>query len=310
MKKQLLFLHFLILGLSTAFFAPAQSSEDGAWLSLHGKKVLFYQKETKALDGRFPRADYVHPLYGPDGFVITEDFPKDHLHQRGIYWAWHQILIGDKRVGDAWVCDNFIWDVKNVRVVQENEDEVSLYARTLWKSPLWPDAAGKQKPFMEEKVIISVRQPAGGYRVVDFTISLLALEENVKIGGSDNAKGYGGFSVRMKMPDDLKFYSTEGEVTPQVTQVKAGPWMNISGSLANSGKGGVVIMCHPGNPGYPGPWILRKKGSMQNPAWPGREPVDIPSDKPTMLRYRLVVYEGTLNKEEIEAVFRSFMKNN
>ncbi len=298
-----------LTGLAMVLSASAQPSGEGAWLTIHGKKVLFYQSETKSADGQFPRADYVHPLYGPDGFELTEDFPKDHLHHRGIFWTWHQVLIGDKEVGDAWTCENFKWDVKNVQVIDGDDGSKSLYARTLWKSPLWLDAHGKEKPFVEEKVVITVAQPEENYSIVDFTISLLALEKNVKIGGSDNEKGYGGFSVRMKMPEDIKFASVEGEVTPQVTAVKAGPWMNISGSLANSGKGGVVIMCHPDNPGYPEPWILRKKGSMQNPAWPGREPALIPADKPVELKYRLVVYVGEISKININEMFNKYQED-
>jgi hypothetical protein len=63
-------------------------------------KVMFYQREHKSLNGKYSRANYIHPLYGLDGEVLTEDFPADHLHHRGIFWAWHQVWLGDKRVGD------------------------------------------------------------------------------------------------------------------------------------------------------------------------------------------------------------------
>ena len=296
---------FFLSSLAMVLNASAQQSGEGAWLTLHGKKVLFYQIKTKSHDGQFPRADYVHPLYGPDGFELTEDFPKDHLHHRGIFWTWHQVLIGDEEVSDAWVCKDFIWNVKDVNIGNE-EGKATLHAKTFWESRRWTDENGKLKPFVEERVEITAQQPADDYRLFDFSISLRALEKNVKIGGSDNAKGYGGFSVRMKMPDDIRFASADGEVAPQATAVKAGPWMNISGSLAENSKGGVVIMCHPENPGYPEPWILRKKGSMQNPAWPGREPVLLPTDKPVVLKYRLVVYVGEMRNKDIKTIFNQY----
>ena len=34
-----------------------------------------------------------------DGQVLTEDFPADHLHHRGIFWAWHQVYVGEKAMG-------------------------------------------------------------------------------------------------------------------------------------------------------------------------------------------------------------------
>jgi hypothetical protein len=45
--------------------------------------VLFYRTAPKATEkGSYSRANYCHPVYGLDGRVVTEDFPKDHLHHR------------------------------------------------------------------------------------------------------------------------------------------------------------------------------------------------------------------------------------
>ena len=41
------------------------------------------------------RSTYVHPLYGLDGEVLTDDFPKDHYHHRGLFWARSE----ERRVG-------------------------------------------------------------------------------------------------------------------------------------------------------------------------------------------------------------------
>src|SRR5689334_7272198 len=40
------------------------------------------------------RSSYVHPLYGLDGAVLTDDFPKDHYAHRGLFWGWPHIRIG------------------------------------------------------------------------------------------------------------------------------------------------------------------------------------------------------------------------
>jgi hypothetical protein len=77
--------------------------------------------------------------------------------------------------------------------------------------------------------------------------------------------------------------------------VKAGPWINFG-----TKKSGVAILDHPENPGYPQGWILRGQRSMQNPAFPGREPVAIPQDKPLVLRYRVIIHDGSLGKAELD----------
>jgi hypothetical protein len=39
---------------------------------------------------------------------------------------------------------------------------------------------------------------------------------------------------------------------------------------------------------------------MQNPVFPGREAVDVPAERPLVLRYRLVVHRGTASHDDIE----------
>src|SRR6185312_12500644 len=75
-------------------------SEEGVRVIENGKNVLFYQTHPKSLDGKYERAGYVHPLYGLNGEVLTEDFPDDHPYHHGIFWTWHQILLKDKKVAD------------------------------------------------------------------------------------------------------------------------------------------------------------------------------------------------------------------
>lgn len=269
------------------------ATNEGVWVYEKGKKVLFYQAKTKSKDGKYGRANYVHPLYGIDGAELTEDFPEDHLHHRGIFWAWHQVMIGDEQIGDAWECRDFEWEVAKSDYQWEDDLQLSLLIKTFWKSPQWRNASGVQEPFLEENTKITIHPTVKDYRIIDFEISLLALVPELKIGGSDDEKGYGGFSVRMKTPEDISFTSPEGEITPKTGPVHAGAWMDISGSIGTNGNNaGVMIISNPQNPSYPEPWILRKKESMQNIVYPGRAPVPVSDKVPTILRYRLLVYKG------------------
>ena len=279
----------------------SEKTSEGIWVKDAGEKVLFYQSSTKSLDGKFARANYVHPLYNVDGFELTEDFPKDHLHHRGIFWTWHQVIIGDEHIGDAWECKDFIWDVVAFEASKDTENSLTLNTKTMWKSPIWKDDIGNLKPFVKEQTNITVHKRKDNYRIVDFEISLLALEKDLKIGGSNDVKGYGGFSPRIKLPKNILFTSTDGEVIPRTEQVVAGSWMDMSGTLTSeNGQGGVIMICHPDNPGYPEKWILRDKGSMQNPAFPGRQPYNISTTNPTVLKYRLVTYTGHLERQVID----------
>ena len=92
--------------------------------------------------------------------MLTEDFPEDHLHHRGIFWAWHQLWVGDRKVGDPWVASDSIWDVDSAEVLDDPSGAKALSVRVLWKSPEWLDAEGVPAPIVEERSVIRVH-PAG-----------------------------------------------------------------------------------------------------------------------------------------------------
>ena len=277
-----------------------EKTADGYWFLEGDAKVLFYQAERKASsDGRAARSNYFHPLYDLDGNVVTEDFPKDHIHHRGIFWAWHQVRIDGKTVQDQWANRDSFWMVKDAST-DADASSAALALRVEWESPLLVDAAGRRRPFVEERSVTRVHRADGAIRKIDFHQQLSPLVPGVEIGGSEDAKGYGGFSYRVVMPADIRFTGVQGTVTPIENAVAQSPWMDVSGTYGTSGKSGLTVLTHPSTAGFPQAWILRARGSMQNAVYPGRHPVAIPHDRPLILRYRLVLHRGELSPAEIE----------
>ena len=272
----------------------------GYWFSEGDTRVLFYQAERKALpDGQAARSNYFHPLYDLDGTVVTEDFPADHIHHRGIFWAWHQVRIDGVDVQDQWGNRDSFWTVQDARIASDARS-ASLALRVVWESPRFTDARGQRRPFVEERSLTRVHRAEGTIRKIDFHQQLTALVDGVEIGGSDDAKGYGGFSFRIVMPPDIRFTGKQGVVAPIENAVGASPWMDVSGTYGTSGKSGLTVLTHPSTDGFPQPWILRARGSMQNAVYPGRQPTAIPRDRPVILRYRLVLHRGELATADIE----------
>jgi hypothetical protein len=277
-----------------------EKTADGYWFLEGDTKVLFYQAERKALpDGQAARSNYFHPLYDLDGTVVTEDFPKDHIHHRGIFWAWHQVRIGGKTVQDQWVNRDSFWTIKEAKT-SADASSAALALRVEWESPLFTDPAGRRRPFVEERSVTRVHRAEGAIRKIDFHQRLTALVDGVEIGGSDDAKGYGGFSYRVVMPPDIRFTGAQGTVTPIENAVAPSPWMDVSGTYGKSGKSGITVLTHSSTTGFPQPWILRARGSMQNAVYPGQHPVAVPRDRPVILRYRVVLHRGELAPADIE----------
>ena len=272
-----------------------RETEQGVEL-LEGKApVLFYQKVIKSPNGEYFINNYIHPLYSLSGDTLTEEFPKDHLHHRGIFWAWHQVYIGDQSVGDSWIMENVSHDVISVKT-SKNKNEAQLKTQVLWKSSLFQN----NKAFVEENTTITVFKAKENFRIIDFEIMLKPIVPDVFLGGSDNEKGYGGFSWRTRLPEDVVFTSSEGPVIPQTLQIESGPWMDLSASFGGDGMFcGITVLCHPSTPNYVAPWILRQQKSMQNIVFPGRNKVELSGVNPLVLRYRMIVHSGSANDIDI-----------
>jgi len=306
-------MHSLLLITLLPVVAPAQTppawqavrTAEGVWVQEGDTKVLFYQRRPRSEDGKYTRANYVHPLLDLDGEPLTEDFPADHRHHRGVFWAWHQVTIGGKAVGDPWALKDCGWDIRDVQA-ESSDNAMSLRTTVHWLSPLWRDASGAMKPFVLEQAVIRVHRAEKDRRLVDFEVGLTALQPETRIGGAAPMPGYGGFSPRLRLPKDVRFLGPTGEVEPLPGPVAPSPWIDVVGTFTNDRISGVAMLTHPTTPGFPQPWILRRRGSMQNPVYPGANPVALPVDRPTVLRYRLVIHRGAMQPEQFDRWQREY----
>ena len=132
--------------------------------------------------------------------------------------------------------------------------------------------------------------------------------DSLKIGGSDDAKGYGGFCLRLTLPKDISFVSNDTAVTPIETAVTAGPWMNFTGSFdgPDMSKTGIAVFCNV-TAECNRTWILRKEKSMQNVPYPGRTPITL-SRNGWRLKYRLIIHNGKLSGAELATLYRQFIQ--
>lgn len=293
-----------ILSIITYIPLKAQFSvqkENGGYLVMeNGKRVAFYQLKPTGPTPELLRNNFWHPVYLPEGTVITENAPEDHPHQRGIFWAWHQILVNGKSIGDGWDLTDYYTRVNDFSYRITKNDNAEVQTDVTWYSPHYNSA---EKPYLEEKTTVVFHPQKMNFRVIDFSIKLTSLVDSLKLGGSNDVKGYGGFSTRIKLPEDVTFVSSGGKVEPQNEAVEAGMYMNISGSYAENGSspGGILIVSDSDNQTSPQSWILRNKDSMQNPVFPGRDPVSLDKNKALVLKYKLILYKGTLNFNEVIA---------
>jgi hypothetical protein len=69
------------------------SDHDRLTISASGRKVLTFQGGPGELPGAdikpiCRRGGYIHPVFTPAGRIVTDDYPPDHFHHQGIWFAW------------------------------------------------------------------------------------------------------------------------------------------------------------------------------------------------------------------------------
>jgi hypothetical protein len=82
------------------------SDHDGSLeVMSHHKPVLTYQYKTvyppAGVDSFYKRSGFLHPVYAPDGAVLTNIQPKDHYHHYGIWNPWTKTSYEGKEI-DFW----------------------------------------------------------------------------------------------------------------------------------------------------------------------------------------------------------------
>lgn len=302
--KRFFFLIFVVLPFISVSQIDITPCDEGILISDKWKEVLYYQIEPRSIEGKYLRSNYFHPLWDLKGNIITEDFPPDHMHHRGIFWAWPQVLVSGNNVGNLWELKDIVQDVAEVEYALQPNGAGVLKTEVYWKTT--SSSISVKNPIIKETAKVTIHPRMKKYRQIDFGISLIALTSKVKIGGSDDDKGYGGFSIRLKLPSDVSFYGAEGTVIPELTQVRSPGWINIQGSSGKRNEPyGVVIADHPGNPGYPQKWILRRGKSMQNIVFPGGEPIEISRSEPLILKYTVIVHNGKISKATINRIVKN-----
>lgn len=282
-----------------------KESDQGVELFEKSEPVFFYQRKPKSLTGQYICNNYLHPVYGLNGEILTEEFPPDHPYHRGIFWTWHQLYADTVSLGDGWINEGISQEVINVRT-EKGGDKAQFFLDVVWKSSTFRVG----EPFLSEHTIITVHKQEKEVRKIDFEISLQPLVDGFQIGGSADPKGYGGLCARIKLPDDMTFTSENGKVTPRELQIEAGPWMDFSGTFMDGAEvSGLAMLCHPDNPAFPQPWILRQKASMQNVVFPGQNLYSISKDKPLVLKYRIIIHKGNSEKLDLPEMQLDYTKS-
>lgn len=263
-----------------------------------GRPILAYRHQPhtpwSSLDGiapgnriyARPRCDYIHPLYGPRGEILTCDGPNDHPHHRGIYWAWPEVE-QDGRRGDLHALQHLLAVPEGDARLRQGPGSCSLEATHLWR---WEDGTS----IVRENVRILAHRATDAGRFVDLELRFQALVPGVTLARRDT-RLYGGLNLRLDPPSGQGIHThTDPVPDPATPEGSLRSWSDLRGSFQGGPAAGLAVLPHRDNPGHPPDWIQYPDLGWCQPAFPPtgtRHPLSV-AGPPLVLRYRLWIHEG------------------
>jgi hypothetical protein len=294
-------------GLCATAWAEFALEDDGGRLTIRedGRPVLAYNYAPVAPpDGldphRWARACYIHPLYGRDGDVLTQDFPVDHRHHRGVFWAWPHTHAGERRM-DVWLHEDCEQRFERWVRREAGVDRAEVEVENAWVFK------GNPEPVVRETVALTVHPADAVGRAIDFRLAFRNVSQQPVSFLGATGKGYGGFCIR---PDaertELRFTSARGPRKEDALYLES-PWADQTSRAKPEGPvSGTAVFQHPGNPGYPHPgWILRNYGFL-GVSWPHLQTEVLAPGQEVELRYRVYVHRGTAEEAKVAEAFAAY----
>jgi len=234
------------------------------------------------------RSDYIHPLFGPAGEILTKDYSPEHAHHRGLYWAWPEVAWKGQTL-DLHALQGVF--ARPVRLVRTEGGPVAavIVAESKW---MWHD----KEPIVSEIATIRAFAQKDASRFVDLEFQFTALVEGVTIARRGQS-AYGGFNLRFSPRGDQKIASFNA---PAGAPIPAS-WGQIVG-VPPEGKEpiGVAILQNAANPRYPGDWVTYPDLNWLQPTFPAKgEKFPLSTTAPLRLSFRLWIHPGAATEQTL-----------
>jgi len=276
-------------------------------LSVSGHPVLTYHTAVvvppAGLDPVFSRSGFIHPLITPSGQVVTADFPADHAHQHGIFFAWKQTEFEGRPV-DFWNQADRTGHVEHVQVNHDQSGpvfaEISVSLRHLDLTA--PDGP---KPALDEEWIVRL------YRHRDVHVfDLLSKQQCASESPLTMLEyHYGGMGYRgpvewLGTDSGFEMRTSEGIGRKEGNHTRP-KWVDCTGPIDGQ-LCGLRVIQHPENFRYPQPVRLHpsKPYFVFAPEVLGE--FSIEPEQVYVSRYRYVAFDGQPAKS-VEALAVDFV---
>jgi hypothetical protein len=290
--------------------SPIRIVEENDQLKVYSnnKPVFVYHKDIVSPPADSPsyyrRSGFIHPLYSPNGAILSDDFPAGHAHQHGLFASWTNTTFKNEFV-DFWNQHLQKGTVEHIKVLGKEEGPVCARVDLLlrYKSLQFGEV-------LQERWTITV-YPFSDY----FLFDLKSEQTNTS---SDtlylNKYHYGGMAFRGSRswnPDDKTNFQdnwnvlTNEGIRDSAANHTHAKWVDVSGKIGKL-TAGVTIFDHPSNFRYPQAIRVHPK----IPYWAYAPVVDGPftidPGKKYYAQFRYYVHNGTPDIRMVERLEKDY----
>jgi hypothetical protein len=295
----------------TADAVEVTSDADALRIRAGGRPVLEFRLRGQApsanIKPAFLRAGYFHPVYTPSGRIVTGDYPDDHPHQHGIFFAWTKTEF-EGRHPDFWNMGDGTGTVELEKV----EDARGGSGKGGFKARLrHVDLSGpERKTALNEEWQVSVLHAApwaGRYSIIDLVSTQQCASKSPLILPDYR---YGGIGIRghhdWRAKNNVSFLTSEGKDRIGGDDTTA-RWCAFGGRVDGQ-PAGLAALSHPSNFRAPQPLRIHPDDPYFNFSPSKRGQWEITPGKPYVSRYRFLAYDGEVKPAELDTLWNAYAK--
>ena len=286
-------------------------------LSSIERPILDYQFETiyppEGIDPLFKRSGFIHPLWSPDGQILSRIQAPDHYHHYGIWGPWTKTHIKGREV-DFWNLLKGQGTVRFSGFISEVEGSVYAGFKALQEHIDFGATGADQVAINEVLDVRAWNLLNSDVWLIDYTTTLnTPLDSGIMLDAYRYGGGIGFRATEKWHKDNSTVLTSEKKDRLSADGTKA-RWCLVKGeSSSKTGRSGILFMGHPSNRDYPEPmrvWPIDANGGrgdvyfefcpIRHNDWP------LEKGKEYTLKYRLLIFDGNVTYEEAEKYWQGF----
>jgi hypothetical protein len=308
----------LILCLITVLPAEAgdlklTETKESLRITLKGKPVLEYLKKEKQVpDGMkksYRRSGYLHPVFSPGGQEVSGDFPEDHPHQHGLFFAWTRTEFDGSKV-DFW---NLAKETGRVEFREMLGKEINDRKASFSVRHAFVAGKGKaRKDVLDEIWKVTIHQTTDDHFLFDIrseqkcATQLPLTLPKYKYGGMAFRGNSQWLNSKEGQANDFRFITSEGKDRLEGNHSRPN-WVTMTGMI--DGKTSTItIMNHPRN--FRSPQAVRLHPEKPYFCFAPMVTGDfqIKPGQPYVSNYRYLVTSKEPDQKLIERIWQDYQK--